>query len=177
MAIELSMYNFDQENINQMNTNSFKLDETDTTSNYSTESIESAESADSFENAFLCDNYLDETYSNIKNKFEYMNMIDNEKFMYHKIIQSSIFHVMNKQWTSIKNKRIMHDRRTKIVEQTFNGGVTSELTKETPFIKFLIKKRLATSDNGPSNHIAAILPDIGIKHCCYLRGFGKASYW
>ena len=158
---------YSDENVNTNNI--FRMDYNDTISNYSSESFDSADSVDSDFS----------TYSDTQNQINYINMIELEKKLYFKPTCSSIYQVINRQWDAVKNKRTKHERRQlKLkLEQQYNGGVTSKLTKDTPFIKYLIKKRMASSDDGPSNHIAAILPDDGIKHCCYLRGFGKASYW
>jgi len=155
--------------------NIFRMAQHDTLSNYSVESSDSADSADSADSDYLTFS----TCSNTMNQLDYINMLEIEKKLQYNIPYSPIYHVINRQWDAIKNKRSKHERRQLKLkfEQQYNGGVTSKLTKETPIIKYLIKKRMVSIDDGPSNHIAAILPDDGIKHCCYLRGFGKASYW
>ena len=70
-----------------------------------------------------------------------------------------------------KNKKVQISETIK-----FTGGYTSNLTRNTPFIDFLIKKRIASCKLGPSTHIAAFIPELGKKQYL-IRPNRKDRYW
>jgi hypothetical protein len=72
---------------------------------------------------------------------------------------------------NFKNKKVQIPETIK-----FTGGYTSNLTRNTPFIDFLIKKRIASCKLGPSTHIAAFIPELGKKQYL-IRPNRKDRYW
>ena len=57
-----------------------------------------------------------------------------------------------------------------IIEKT--NGCTSNLTKDTPFINYLIEKRINFCQLGVSSHIAAFVPVSGTSRSCF-KHYGK----
>lgn len=55
----------------------------------------------------------------------------------------------------------------------FLGGIVSEFNKDSPFINMLINRRIRFCDLGPSCHIAAFVPDLGIENKFSNWAFGK----
>lgn len=48
-------------------------------------------------------------------------------------------------------------------------GYDSGLTKDTPFIDYLINKRINFCEMGASSHIAAFIPAVNNSRCCFIR--------
>jgi hypothetical protein len=70
----------------------------------------------------------------------------------------------------LKNKNIITEKK----ENTyFVGGTVSEFNKDSPFINMLINRRIRFCDLGPSCHIAAFVPDLGIENKFSNWAFGK----
>lgn len=58
-----------------------------------------------------------------------------------------------------------------------NIGVDSGLNKDTPFINYLINKRIHFCELGASSHIAAFIPVTYSSRYCFIRGWkGKGHY-
>ena len=58
-------------------------------------------------------------------------------------------------------------------------GYDSGFNKDTPFINYLINKRISFCDLGASSHIAAFIPSTYGHKCCLIRewkGKGKDYY-
>lgn len=58
-----------------------------------------------------------------------------------------------------------------------NIGFDSGLNKDTPFINYLINKRINFCELGASSHIAAFIPSTYNSRYCFIRGWkGKDHY-
>lgn len=58
-----------------------------------------------------------------------------------------------------------------------NIGYNSGFNKDTPFINYLINKRISFCDLGASSHIAAFVPSTSSSRCCFIREWkGKDHY-
>lgn len=53
-----------------------------------------------------------------------------------------------------------YNLENKEIKIEFIGGSESNLTCDTPFINFLMKKRMVSCKLGPSTHIAAFIPEL-----------------
>lgn len=70
----------------------------------------------------------------------------------------------------LKNKNIQLEKKEHVY---YSGGNVSEFNKDSPFINMLINRRLRFCDFGPSCHIAAFVPDLGIENKFSNWAFGK----
>jgi len=70
----------------------------------------------------------------------------------------------------LKNKNIQPEKKEHVY---YTGGSVSEFNKESPFINMLINRRIRFCDLGPSCHIAAFVPDLGIENKFSNWAFGK----
>jgi len=58
-----------------------------------------------------------------------------------------------------------------------NIGYDSGFNKDTPFINYLINKRISFCELGDSSHIAAFVPSTCSSRCCFIREWkGKDNY-
>lgn len=57
----------------------------------------------------------------------------------------------------------------------YNGEMTSEFNKFSPFINMLINRRIQFCEMGPSCHIAAFVPDLSIENKFANWAFGKIA--
>lgn len=70
----------------------------------------------------------------------------------------------------LKNKNVQLEKKEHVY---YSGGTVSEFNKESPFIDMLINRRIRFCDLGPSCHIAAFVPDLGIENKFLNWAFGK----
>jgi hypothetical protein len=57
----------------------------------------------------------------------------------------------------------------------YSGGIISDFNKDSPFISMMINKRIGTCKIGPSCHIAAFVPDLGMKNKFTNWAMGKLA--
>ena len=98
-------------------------------------------------------------------------------------INHSVNYYRRKKWSSSRNKQnyqtIQTYRTPQITNKSNNYelcsvelGYTSNLSKNTPVIKFLIDKRINFCQLGNSSHIAAFVPVSFNTLCCFIQ-YGK----
>lgn len=85
--------------------------------------------------------------------------------------------ICNKYYCNKKGKRQKEKLKNKIVDKieynNYIGGITSEFTKDSPFINMLINRRNRYCDHSPMCHIATFVPDLGIENKFTNWAFGK----
>ena len=88
------------------------------------------------------------------------------------IVNSKMYFLKNSKSKRdyLKNKNIQPEKKE---NSYFTGGTLSEFNKESPFINMLINRRIRFCDLGPSCHIAAFVPDLGIENKFLNWAFGK----
>lgn len=94
--------------------------------------------------------------------------------------KEKIIEILNNKMYFLKNSKSRRDYlKTKNIQlekkenSYFTGGTVSEFNKESPFINMLINRRIRFCDLGPSCHIAAFVPDLGIENKFLNWAFGK----
>lgn len=88
------------------------------------------------------------------------------------VINSKMYFLKNSKSKReyLRNKNIQLEKKENLY---FTGGTLSEFNKESPFINMLINRRIRFCDLGPSCHIAAFVPDLGIENKFLNWAFGK----
>ena len=88
------------------------------------------------------------------------------------VVNSKLYFLKNSKFKRVflKNKKIP---KTQKECNYFVGGTVSEFTKDSPFINMLINRRIRFCDLGPSCHIAAFIPHLGIENKFSNWAFGK----
>lgn len=104
------------------------------------------------------------------------------------ITNRSINYYRRKKWVKSRSSHSSHSPHSSHTSQILNKsnncescfvelGYTSKLSKDTPFIKYLIDKRINFCQLGASSHIAAFVPVTFNSRCCFIHnGKWKGRY-
>lgn len=156
----------------------------------STDSSGSMDSSDSTNSYRSTDSYgstnsSSSTGSKSTNYFDPINVSNNYQ------INHSINYYRRKKWSRSRTKQTYQTPQTPQTPQTsqistksnncelcsVELGYTSNLSKDTPFIRFLIDKRINFCQLGASSHIAAFVPVSFNSRCCFIHhGKWKGRY-
>ncbi len=132
----------------------------------SSNSTGSSNSSNSFNSTGSSNNYQD------KNKSSDYNSTLNHSINYYK----------RKKWSKSRNRKMtqttnMSNNLDNCESCYLEIGYTSNLSRDTPFIKFLIDKRINFCQLGNSSHIAALVPVTFNSRCCFKHcGKWKSRY-
>ncbi len=155
--------NSDNSSISNNSTNS-------TNSDNSTNSTNSANSTNST-------NSLTSNYYNKKNNYSinYYKRKSPKTKQKHKQMQTQTQTHRLQTWQSSVNNEEINENTCELCNDEI--GYISDLTKETPFIKYLIDKRINFCQLGASSHIAAFVPVSFNSRCCFIHnGKWKGRY-
>lgn len=145
-------------------------------SNMNNKTIDSAKSADSIEITLLNET-LDSSSTIESTSFDsFDGSIDISSSDESDMHDLENFKKINKEVKPLKYPYKKKKSNLEVIElKYYNGETTSEFNKFSPFINMLINRRIRFCDLGPSCHIAAFVPDLGIENKFINWAFGKMA--